>query len=405
MSIMIKNFMRGIFIPLIITVIITLIPQGTETFSQNTKTGSIKINILSKHLRRMSDIGAGELNFTFPSGTVIRYDDSELYTSSLKIIYSGGHYNISAKNRPLYFKNCIIYSSTTDGSFRTEIKGNKRTYPLPLELIHYNNSLKIYITENIEQYAIDSSCAEFGYLDKKNHEALYALALAIHGRCRIESLKKKHKDCDFCDLTCCQSYQGRSGLNPISGPFIDIKNLNCGLFFHSSSGGKLFSESVFNSGVRKIKPPVDILYSENLKLSRTLHTTWEARIATDELSALIFSGGRETLRDIKFNTENEIIFIQTDSGENIIAPEDFRLKINRKKGWNFIKSNNYSIRRDGITFIFTGSGLGHCTGMSLDGAIELASKGYSRYEILEHYYPNLKYITSDEKSQTFQYVT
>ena len=38
-------------------------------------------------------------------------------------------------------------------------------------------------------------------------------------------------------------------------------------------------------------------------------------------------------------------------------------------------------------WLFDGGGFGHGAGLSQAGAIDLASRGWSRQQILEHYYP------------------
>lgn len=400
-----KRFPGGDLIPLLLIFILILIPCSAGTVSSDNISNTVRINILSKHLRLLKEKKIGEMIFTFPAGTVIRYDNSEFYSASLKISHTGDIYNISAENRSLNFRKCIIYSATLNKQCSIRLAEEDRSYPLPVEIIREKDSLKIYVNEITGQYAIDSASAELGYTKPEQSEALHALALAIHGRCRTASHKKKHPDCDFCDLTCCQTYKGRSGLQPVIGPYINTSESGYGLFFHSSSGGKLFSESVFNSEGRKNKPPADILYSENLLLSRNLHRSWNAALTRDELTGIIYPDKKMEIRDIQFDPEKEIISIHNEQMNVSIAPEDFRLKINRKKGWNFLKSNNYSISRNSTEYIFRGSGLGHCTGMSLEGALQLAERGYSRYEILEHYYPNLKYLQQCKTDTSLQYIT
>jgi len=97
------------------------------------------------------------------------------------------------------------------------------------------------------------------------------------------------------------------------------------------------------------------------------------------------------LKKITFDRDKEIIYIDTGNNIEKLSPESFRLIVNRIKGWNFIKSNNYTLTVTGRFFNFRGSGLGHGAGMSFEGALQLAGRGYSRYEIIEHYYPEIKY--------------
>lgn len=388
----------------IIIIIIISLPHRSDSLPRQKRTDFVKINILSKHLRILKE-NKGELVFTLPAGTVIRGDDSGSFESTLKISAAGNRFIISAGERSLNSGKYTVSPAEPDNLFKVRVDGVERSYPLPLEIIRGSGTLSLYITETTDQYAIDSASAEIGYVKPGNTEALYALALAIHGRCGIADLKKKHEGCDFCDLTCCQSYRGRSGMQPLQGPFINTAGLNCGLFFHSSSGGRLFSEAVFSRSGRRAKPQVDIIYSENILLSRKLHSSWEAVLGKSEAAAILTDGYNTVLRDISCNPDKEIINLIYDTGRVTLALEDFRLRINRVKGWSFIKSNNYTLSSDSSGYVFRGSGLGHCAGMSIEGAIQLAERGYSRYEILEHYYPEVKYFKQGDPHSSFQYVT
>lgn len=404
MLIMNKFFRRGIHISLLFIILLPIFTYTRKADSSHNSGNTVKINILSKHLRSLKEIKTGELKFFLPSGSIIRIEDSDFYANSLKILYSDDLYRIFSENRALNFRKCYIHSDNQHALFKVTIDGEERLYPLPLEIIREKKTLKLYVHESPEQYSIDSASSELGYVKPENREALYALAIAIHGRCRINSLTEKHTDSHFCDLTCCQTYKGRSPYHSFTGPFINTSGLSCGLFFHSSSGGRLFTESIFNSSEKKVKPPADILYSENFPLSRNTHKSWQAIISKNEVSEIIFPDSKLLINEIRYYPDREIVSIQTGEGNTLIAPEEFRLKINRRKGWNFIKSNNYTITLHNAEFSFHGSGLGHCTGISIEGALQLAERGYSRYEILEHYYSNLRYLQPGKPDQSYQYV-
>ena len=99
---------------------------------------------------------------------------------------------------------------------------------------------------------------------------------------------------------------------------------------------------------------------------------------------------------MRFNQETMKVTVVIDGNEHMFTPEDFRLKINRIKGWNFIRSNNYRVTscddEGENAFCFSGQGLGHGAGLCQHGALTLAGAGYSWYEILKHYFPHLRCI-------------
>ncbi len=68
--------------------------------------------------------------------------------------------------------------------------------------------------------------------------------------------------------------------------------------------------------------------------------------------------------------------------------ENARLAVARKLGWSSVPSNDYAIRVEGEKLILQGRGQGHGVGLCQFGAAELAHKGWSAIEILEHYFPN-----------------
>jgi SpoIID/LytB domain protein len=213
----------------------------------------------------------------------------------------------------------------------------------------------------------------------------------------------RHGNADFCDLTHCQVYRGRmnSSISFHDDWVIDQKKLRHDLFFHSRCGGKTFDSGVFrgkaiddehrNRGVR------DWLYREGIQLCSARDSRWEQTIGKKELVQILFAGKEndgDAFRSIQYNRDHMMIEITTSSGITSFPVETFRLKINKVKGWNFIRSNNFTVS-DNISdnekqYIFRGEGLGHGVGLCQHGSMALSRLGYNRYEILEHYFPDLQ---------------
>ena len=107
----------------ITAIAITLLPFKTGTTSQYDINKKIRVNILSKHLRLLKDGKTDELKFTLPPGTMIRYDDSEFYSHSLKIQYVSSFYRFTADNRSINFRKCFIYSQEQDPLFKITVDG------------------------------------------------------------------------------------------------------------------------------------------------------------------------------------------------------------------------------------------------------------------------------------------
>ena len=364
----------------------------------------IKIFVFSKHVKLLKNGEIASIELSFPHGSDIDIGDKRINCKKLSLSFINNSFIIKADNRIIKNNNFIIYPKKIRDLFLVELSGEKRTYPLPLFITANKDSIEFSVIEDVNQYAIDSAWSELGYTPEKNSEALYALAHIIKARSELAYLRNKHKGYDFCDLTCCQTYKGLSGKTFNDNISIKTDSIENGLFFHSTSGGRLFSESIFNNKERVYGPPRDIIFSEGLVLSRNNFKEWEASISEIELIDILYKDKSISLKDIKYDKDKELIYITTNLRDEVTAPETFRIKVNRVKGWNFIKSNNYVLTRKNGNYIFTGSGLGHGVGISMEGAVQLAERGYSRYEIIEHYYPTIQYNSNDTIDNRFQYI-
>lgn len=398
---------RRKFPRLIVTIIIfsaLVIGVRAEKNPQNSG-GKVKILILSKHLRLLKEGKSDQLQITMQESGEVDTGIRRIPCKNLTIIYQNSSFLINADKNIISGSTLTLYPKDSNDTFSIEINGENRRYPLPLFIKNERENLELSIEETVDRFAADSAWGELGNVPEKNMEALYALGHLIKARCSLPYLTNRHNGYHFCDLTCCQTYKGRSGLILDDHVSINTAGIKSGLFFHSSSGGTLFTESVFNDKVRTAVPPRDLIYSENFTLSMERYISWNAEIDERELSGILFPDKSVFLKNLIFDRDKEIVTLETGTGNVNLSPESFRLTINRIKGWNFLKSNNYSFIRNNGTYKFTGSGLGHGTGMSFDGAMQLAERGYSRYEILEHYYPDLKYNTAAaEINHQLQYI-
>ncbi len=365
-----------------------------------------RILILSKHLRLLKENKTGSIQLTLPRYCELDTGNNRFSCVKLSILTDGHTFSIKTENSIFNRGEFTLYPSDRGSTFTADINGEKRIYPLPLKIKFSGSDIELSIEETIDRFAIDSAYAEFGNITEKQSEALYALAHLIKARCRLPYLTGKHNGYHFCDLTCCQSYKGITGKIFNDDIYINTESITSGLFFHASSGGTLFTETIFNNHGRNFEPPKDIIYSENLTLSRNRHNSWKAKIDSNELVQILYPAGNINLKKINFDRDKEITLVETDAGSETIPPESFRIRVNRIKGWNFIKSNNYHVSENNGVYEFTGSGMGHCTGMSLEGALQLAERGFSRYEILEHYYPSLEFksILKTETNHYLQYI-
>jgi hypothetical protein len=365
---------------------------------------TVKINILSKHIRLLREGRYRRIRFRFPDFAVMedRGTGTAEEIENLDISCENGILRISTEKREFFDGFHLRVSSRRgDESFTVQFPGELRSYPLPVEFRERGDEFDVFVQESLSRYIADAAVAEYGKLHIRYGEAIKALSIVIAGRYYFNK-RKPHEECDFCDLTHCQVYRGRISDEDFYGTFpdwlIDVKRLPVPLFFHSRCGGTTFDSRIFGYEQKVHGGIKDWISDSGLFLCKDKGALWENSISERELMGILFKGELSALRGFTITYDRERLRILL-KGKNLYReypPEDFRLRINRIKGWNFIKSNNYHITSMNIggerMFKFIGSGLGHGVGLCQHGALRLAEMGYSRYEILEHYFPGISWI-------------
>ncbi len=393
--------MHRIIIPVYIFLIFSI-----PAISQESDT--VKINILTKHLRLARESGIESIKLEFPNGTaLIENSGKNSYASGkVNIKNRDGRWHIEISDKIYYPPFNLKFINSENSFFNADINKSGRKYSLPLVITGKDEPVLI-VTETIDSYSVNSSAAEFGFCSNKNIEAAAAQALII--KAGYKTSKKRHTGYDFCDLTHCQVYEGIKNCKiDLSNLEINSKKLKGDLFFHSNCGGKTFDQRIFggsNAGYAGIS---DKLYRQGIVLCDK-ENSWERLINYEDLNEAFFNERHLFLNDFDlfYDKKNMKVILKSSAGEKKFAPESFRLLMNRKYGWNFIKSNNFDITANGKkTWIFKGKGLGHGVGLCQNGASAMSSRGFSRYEILFHYFPQIEFtpLTSEADTPNLSFI-
>lgn len=373
----------------------------------------VTIHILSKQVRLLKNGTIKRISIKTKMGSITRDETGSRLPGgkTIECIVQGGVLEVYLDSKPAPGPGVLVISSGSNMDMaEVSIDGAIRNYPLPMTLRYGNNDLKVYVTEHLNRYAVDSALAEYSGNHWKESEGILALAHLIRARYYHAKKSRLHDDADFCDLTHCQVYRGRiqSSLRFNDDWVIDHEKSRDNLFFHSRCGGKICDQGVFtgrskSAGARgtNIK---DWLYREGLHLCSGKESHWERSISQDDMNAVFFQGAAATGdAGLMLHYDADTLKVNmTSSTDNLQLPvETFRLKINRVKGWNFIRSNTFTVSEKVIEgkkhFHFKGEGLGHGVGLCQHGAMALSRLGYNRYEILEHYYPDIQFTNIGSK--------
>lgn len=373
---------------------------------------TVRISILSKtmRLRREGGIGAGP-EFIFPEGT--RLEDApgsgSVFIRRAEALPSadGWILETDAGARNGAFR-LMIDTPAPNRTFEVRIGNERRRYPLPLEVRNLDSGMEFIITERLGRYARDAARAEYGAMPPGTEEALEALALLIEARHGSVGHSRAHRDYDACDLAHCVVYRGLTAGMPATEAAwrIDSRTLVCGAHFHAECGGRTMGERVFGSAGKDCHGIRDRLSETGTDLCGGIPARWRVRLAAKELTHILLGSGTPVSSpfSLSMNTETLQLTMRAGSTRRVYPAEDFRLRVNRRRGWDFLKSNDYRIETipdpGGTVYVFDGTGNGHGAGLCQKGALELARRGYSRYEILAHYYPAVRFTVSKTEAET-----
>ena len=125
------------------------------------------------------------------------------------------------------------------------------------------------------------------------------------------------------------------------------------------------------------------------------HASWEQTLTVDSLRQVLRGSFHlpmtTPLTELAVNKRDSshratMLRIVADGVWDIDANE-FRYAVDRRLGWQQIKSNLYSIDHHGNAWVFSGHGLGHGVGLCQVGAEQMGRMGSSTERILSTYLP------------------
>ena len=372
----------------------------------------LRIQVLSKQVRLLRQGLISSIVVRFPAGTEMRREGGSGppgEVRGLSFRMSGGRIHGASENGAPCGKGLWTMTGGSEQEWTVSVSGEVRRYPLPLTMKIDGDSAVFIVRERLERFALDSARAEYGPVTEEQHEALQALRVLIAGRALQALQTPHHGDAEFCDLTHCQVYRGRIGGCSGGGDALqwvpDIAGLSFPFLFHSRCGGNTFDGRVFGSDPAGLTAVEDWCSPLGRYLCRGKDSSWRRILRARELASLIIpgqSGAAAQAQDLRFDRDAVNVTVVMNGKDHVLAPEDFRLKINRVKGWNFIRSNNYRITpsydEGEQAFCFEGQGMGHGAGFCQHGALALAAAGYSWYDILKHYYPGIRCVPYTDAS-------
>ncbi len=299
--------------------------------------------------------------------------------------------------KEIYIRNngiLIFYSIYGDQDFKGDFK-----------IFSSKNNISIINYVSIDEYLASVLGSEMG--GDFSIETLKAQAIVIRTyfySCRLKNKNKNYdiNNADGIDMV----YRGTSFATKKMYNIIDeTKNLyllnESGKLtfplFHSTSGGVILKDIVFNSEFdNKIEDVILIKDVDENGIPLSINSPYydfQVSIPGIEIVKNInYKIPIKSIEDIKLKyfegTEcvDYIGFICSDGNIHWLKCYKF-ISMMHKSGYHRLQSIQFNIEKSGNNFIFTGNGFGHLCGMSQYSAEKMAINGASYIDILKKYYP------------------
>jgi stage II sporulation protein D len=208
---------------------------------------------------------------------------------------------------------------------------------------------------------------------------------------------------DFCSLTHCQVFRppqageakAPDGLDPAAlatrGQVLRYQGMPADPYFTACCGG--LTESAGNVWPDRAQPYLISVHDPYCLTS--IHSTWKQALTAATLQQVLRESMHlptaiplASLSVEKRDSSGRALVLRARAGATWdIDANQFRYALDRRLGWEQIKSNLYTIQPQGDMWVFVGHGLGHGVGLCQAGAEQMARTGSSTEHILSTYFP------------------
>ena len=282
-----------------------------------------------------------------------------------------------------------------------------------MEVTSGPRGLGVRVNMSLESYVAGVLAGEAGILESS--AGLEALAVVARTWAQKKRGRHQGEDFDFCSLTHCQVFHAPSKANGgfesmienavrnTQGKVLHFQDELADVYFGANCGG--VTETASNIWPDRAQPYLVSVLDPYCRSSE--HATWVRQLSL--LSAenilrgqlgLLFRGSLRNLKVAMRNSSGraqKLLLVTSNSSQRIDA-NAFRYAVNRKLGWNTIKSNLYDLEMHSDMLVLRGRGLGHAVGLCQAGAEQMGRAGFSYEKILATYFPGTTLTKTVEQS-------
>jgi len=279
--------------------------------------------------------------------------------------------------------------------------GSQHAAPLRVQVRPRGGGPAVVRLVEIEDYVAGVLAGEAGELAQP--EALKAMAVAARSFAIRSRGRHAAEGFDLCSLTHCQVYttqapgeRFRAAARATAGQVLRFNGEVIRAYYTGNCGGH--SQSAANVWPDQAVPYLPAQpdpYCLRDGNSPARNARWTTRLPAAQLEAVLRSepamdpGGQlHRLAVLEHDATGRVRRLEIAG--NVRHETDgnyFRFLIDRRLGWEKLKSTAFEVRREGGDFLFEGRGFGHGVGLCQAGAARMAEAGFDYRRILAHYYP------------------
>jgi len=270
------------------------------------------------------------------------------------------------------------------GKLKGDLLVNGTHYPGNIEIWKGAGGLFLINELPLEEYIKNVVSAEVGA--DWDMEALKVQAVISRTYAIFQKLQNNNPNYDITSSVLHQVYKGTNENARISyavmnteGEVLTFNGKLIEAFYHSTSGGMTEApEEVFGKSFPYLRPVAG-------SCETSPYWIWERRIPVEEIEKALTVSGITDIQASSFTSTKRVktVSVVHSSGTLTVKTTDLR----RMLGWNRLPSTNFSLSRDGSTFVFDGKGYGHGVGLCQWSSLEMARSGMNYRDILSYFYP------------------
>ncbi len=288
-------------------------------------------------------------------------------------------------------RNAVLLGDEGRSQFALEVESPlelSRTYDGNLGLsVDYGRIMCVNLVD-MDVYLAGVIQAEMGY--RAPLEAYKAQALLARTYLLAHLERHMAEGYNVCDQVHCQAYRGSAGANEVamraaretSGQVVvDGQGQLIEAVFHANSGGETAAAGdVWLREIpylRRVPDP----HSVGRRGAR-----WTQRIPLESWRSFLESKGvaRRAAGGYAYRSSHRASHYRL-AGARAVPFRDIREHFRLKSAW-------FDVRVLGSAVVLEGRGYGHGIGLSQEGAMEMARRGYGARAIVEHYFPGTRVV-------------